>query len=187
MTSIILSFVMEKNNDNDNDNKNVSKLPISKTTEVTETVEKPKKTKRKFEWTPKRKAAFEKCVAARKNQIQPKRKTVRAEDSSDSSVTSSLSSSSEEYKKPKRKGLKKQFYRLKKDLIYNMKKQLKKKNVYNDDDDDDDFDLADCFPSSYPQSVSHSRPNQQSQPHTQQPNQTQEEKPQPTKPKYCFI
>ena len=32
---------MEKNNDNDN--KNVSKLPISKDTEVVETVEKPKK------------------------------------------------------------------------------------------------------------------------------------------------
>ena len=55
---------MEKNNDNDN--KNVSKLPISKDTEVVETVEKPKKAKRKFEWTPKRKAAFEKCVAQEK-------------------------------------------------------------------------------------------------------------------------
>ena len=63
---------MEKNNDNDN--KNVSKLPISKDTEVVETVEKPKKAKRKFEWTPKRKAAFEKCVAARKSQIEPKQK-----------------------------------------------------------------------------------------------------------------
>ena len=104
---------MEKNNDNDN--KNDSKLSTSKATESVETVEKPKKQKRKFEWTPKRKAAFEKCVAARKNQIQPKLKTIKEEDdSSVSSADSSLSSSSEEYKRPKRKGLKKQFYRLKK-------------------------------------------------------------------------
>ena len=40
---------MEKNNDNVNDNENVLKLPISKTTEVAETVENPKKAKRKFE------------------------------------------------------------------------------------------------------------------------------------------
>ena len=168
---------MEKNNDNDN--KNVSKLPISKDTEVVETVEKPKKAKRKFEWTPKRKAAFEKCVAARKNQIQPKRKIVK-DDSSDSSVNSSLSSSSEEYKKPRRKGLKKQFYRLKKDLIYNMKKQLKKKNVY-DDDDDDDFDFPDYFPPHYSNSTSSTRPIEEPK------TQTEEKAPAPTKPKYCFI
>ena len=178
---------MEKNNDNVNDNKNVSKLPISKTTEIVETVEKPKKAKRKFEWTPKRKAAFEKCVAARKNQIQPKRKTVKDDESSVSSLESSISSSSEEYRKLKRKGLKKQFYRLKKDLIYNMKKQLKKKNVY--DDDDDDFDFPDYFPSHYSSSIPASRSVQsQPQPQTQPPTQTQEEKSATvTKPKYCFI
>jgi hypothetical protein len=74
-------------NNNDNDNKNEPKVTTSKTIEVAETVEKPKKQKRKFEWTPKRKAAFKKCVAA----------------------DSSLWSSSEEYKKSRRKGLKKQF------------------------------------------------------------------------------
>ena len=96
---------MEKNNENDN--KTDSKLSTSKAVDSVETVEKPKKQKRKFEWTPKRKAAFEKCVAARKNQLQPKLKTIKEDDSSVSSVDSSLSSSSEEYKKPKRKGLKK--------------------------------------------------------------------------------
>ena len=123
---------MEKNTDNDN--KNDTKVSTSNTTEVVETVEKPKKQKRKFEWTPKRKAAFEKCVAARKSQIEPKAKlkSIKEEkeeddDSSVSTANSSLSLSSEKYRKPRRKGLKKQFYRLKKDLIYNMKKQLKKK------------------------------------------------------------
>ena len=75
-------------------------------------------------------------------------KTFKSEEEDDSSVStadSSLSSSSEEYKKPRRKGLKKQFYRLKKDLIYNMKKQLKKKNVY----EDDDFDYSDYLPPNY--------------------------------------
>ena len=61
-------------NNSDNGNKNESKITTSKTIEVAETVEKPKKQKRKFEWTPKRKAAFEKCVAARKCQIEPKQK-----------------------------------------------------------------------------------------------------------------
>ena len=119
---------MEKNTDNDN--KNDTKVSTSKSNEVAETVEKPKKQKRKFEWTPKRKAAFEKCVAARKSQIEPKAKLKPIKEEDDSSVftaNSSLSSSSEEYKNPRRKGLKKQFYRLKKDLIYNMKKQLKKR------------------------------------------------------------
>ena len=104
-------------NNSDNGNKNESKITTSKTIEVAETVEKPKKQKRKFEWTPKRKAAFEKCVAARKCQIEPqqKLKTIKEEDdSSVSTADSSLSSSSEEYRKPRRKGLKKQFYRLKK-------------------------------------------------------------------------
>ena len=63
---------MEKNTDIDN--KNESKVPTSNDPVVVETVEKPKKQKRKFEWTPKRKAAFEKCVAARKCQIEPKQK-----------------------------------------------------------------------------------------------------------------
>ena len=42
-------------NNSDNGNKNESKITTSKTIEVAETVEKPKKQKRKFEWTPKRK------------------------------------------------------------------------------------------------------------------------------------
>ena len=53
-------------NTTENDNRNATTTSSSNTVE---TVEKPKKQKRKFEWTPKRKAAFEKCVAARKNQI----------------------------------------------------------------------------------------------------------------------
>ena len=56
---------MEKNTEIDN--KNESKVSTSNNPVVVETVEKPKKQKRKFEWTPKRKAAFEKSVAARKN------------------------------------------------------------------------------------------------------------------------
>ena len=104
-------------NTNENDNKNESKVGTSKNNEVAETVEKPKKQKRKFEWTPKRKAAFEKCVAARKSQIEPKQKlkTIKEDDdSSISSADSSLSSSSEEYRKPRRKGLKNSFTALKK-------------------------------------------------------------------------
>jgi len=172
-------------NTNDNDNKNESKVATSKNIEVAETVEKPKKQKRKFEWTPKRKAAFEKCVAARKCQIEPKQKlkTIKEEDdSSVSTADSSLSSSSEEYKKPRRKGLKKQFYRLKKDLIYNMKKQLKKKNVY----EDDDFDYSDYLPPNY--STPFSATRGPSQPQQYQPEEQEEKKAQPTsKPKYCFV
>ena len=151
---------MEKNTEIDN--KNESKVSTSNNPVVVETVEKPKKQKRKFEWTPKRKAAFEKCVAARKNQLQPKPKlkTIKEEyESSVSTADSSLSSSSEEYKKPKRKGLKKQFYRLKKDLIYNMKKQLKKKNVY----DDDDFDYPPYIPPQYSHPPPPTRTSQQQQ------------------------
>ena len=71
-------------------------------------------------------------MAARKNQIQvpkpkPKDRKVYSSSSSDTSVSSS---SSEEYKRPKRKGIKKQFYKLKKDLIYNMKKSLQNKTNY---------------------------------------------------------
>jgi len=174
---------MEKNNDIDN--KSESKLSTSNPTEVVETVEKPKKQKRKFEWTPKRKAAFEKCVAARKSQIEPKPKlkTIKEEedDSSVSTANSSLSSSSEEYKKPKRKGLKKQFYRLKKDLIYNMKKQLKKKNVY-----DDDLDYPDYIPAYYSHPPPSSRGTQQLQQQQEQQEQ-QEEKQTSNKPRYCFL
>jgi len=47
---------MEKNNDIDN--KSELKVSTSNRTKVVETVEKPKNQKRKFEWTPKRKAAF---------------------------------------------------------------------------------------------------------------------------------
>ena len=172
-------------NTNDNDNKNESKVATSKNNEVAETVEKPKKQKRKFEWTPKRKAAFEKCVAARKNQIEPKQKlkTIKEDDdSSISSADSSLSSSSEEYRKPRRKGLKKQFYRLKKDLIYNMKKHLKKKNVY----DDDDFDYSDYLPPNY--STPFPATRGPSQPQQYQPEEQEEKKaPPPSKPKYCFV
>ena len=94
-------------NDNTND-------PNTLITTTVETVEKPKKQKRKFEWTPKRKEAFEKCVAARKNQIQvqvqPKQKQKNPKlYSSSSSDTSVTSSSSEEYKRPKRKGVKNSF------------------------------------------------------------------------------
>ena len=174
---------MEKNNDNDN--KNDSKLSTSKATESVETVEKPKKQKRKFEWTPKRKAAFEKCVAARKNQIQPKLKTIKEEDdSSVSSANSSLSSSSEEYKKPKRKGLKKQFYRLKKDLIYNMKKHLKKRNDY---DDDDTFDLPDYHTPRYTYTSSTSRPISEQPKQEQHQQQSQQEEEKAARPKYCFV
>ena len=88
---------MEKNTDNDN--KSASKESTSKSTENTETVEKPKRRKPKFEWTPKRKEAFEKCVAARKNQIQIKTKNSKIEQSS-SSDSDLISSSSEEYRKP---------------------------------------------------------------------------------------
>ena len=172
-------------NNNDIDNKNEAKVSMSKSNDVAETVEKPIKQKRKFEWTPKRKAAFEKCVAARKSQIEPKQKlkTIKEDDdSSISSADSSLSSSSEEYRKPRRKGLKKQFYRLKKDLIYNMKKHLKKKNVY----DDDDFDYSDYLPPNY--STPFPATRGPSQPQQYQPEEQEEKKaPPPSKPKYCFV
>ena len=99
-------------NTNDNDNKNDTKVSTSNSTDVAKTVEKPKKQKRKFEWTPKREAAFEKYVAARKNQIKPKAKLKSIKEEKDegdlsiSTADSSLSSSSEEYKKPRHKGLK---------------------------------------------------------------------------------
>ena len=87
---------MEKNNDIDN--KSESKLSTSNPTEDVETVQKPKKQKRKFEWTPKRKAAFEKCVAARNSHIEPKPKLKpikeEEDDSSVSTANSILSSSS---------------------------------------------------------------------------------------------
>ena len=168
-------------NTNYNDNKNESKVATSKNIEVAETVEKPKKQKRKFEWTPKRKAAFEKCVAARKSQIEPKQKlkTIKEDDdSSISSADSSLSSSSEEYRKPRRKGLKKQFYRLKKDLIYNMKKKLRQKEYYDDYDTENE----------YPSSSSHLS-TRQSVPEpaaTTLPPPVQERQNQ-TYPKYCFV
>ena len=172
-------------NNNDIDNKNATKVSTSNTVEVVETVEKPKKQKRKFEWTPKRKAAFEKCVAARKSQIEPKQKLKNIKEDDDSSVStadSSLSSSSEEYKKPRRKGIKKQFYRLKKDLIYNMKKQLKKKNVY----EDDDLDYSDYLPANYSTPFPTTRGTPQPQ-HYQQEEEQEEKPAQQSKPKYCFI
>ena len=164
-------------NDNTND-------PNTLSSKTVETVEKPKKQKRKFEWTPKRKEAFEKCVAARKNQIQvqvqPKQKQKnRKIYSSSSSDTSVSSSSSEEYKRPKRKGIKKQFYKLKKDLIYNMKKSLQPKQHYANNDDD----------YYYPSSV----PSRQSVPEyteTYTPPSIpapQQEKPVESTPKYCFL
>jgi hypothetical protein len=53
-------------------NKIESKVTTLNSTEVVKTAEKTINCK--FEWTPKCKAAFEKCVAARKNQIEPKPK-----------------------------------------------------------------------------------------------------------------
>ena len=89
----------------ENVNKTETNIPVSK---PVETVETKIKSKRKFEWTPKRKAAFEKCVAARKNQIQIKPKNSK-NDASSSSESDLSSSSSEEYRKPKRRGLKNSF------------------------------------------------------------------------------
>ena len=172
-------------NNNDIDNKNVTKVSTSNAPEVVETVEKPKNQKRKFEWTSKRKVAFEKCVAARKSQIVPKQKLNSIKEEEDSSVStadSSLSSSSEEYKKPRRKGLKKQFYRLKKDLIYNTKKQLKKKNVY----EDDDLDYSDYLPANYSTPFPTTRGTPQPQ-HYQQEEEQEEKPAPPSKPKYCFV
>jgi hypothetical protein len=162
----------------DNVTDNANKNEPKKDTVVAETVEKPKKQKRKFEWTPKRKAAFEKCVAARKNQLQPKKQNKKKEEVLSSSSDSSISSSSsEEYKKPKRKGLKKQFTKLKKDLLYSMKKQLKKRNGV--DDDDDDYIFPHYSPPRKPIHIPITEPTQ-SKP-------KQEENPISNKPKYCFL
>ena len=162
----------------DNVTDNVNKNEPKKDTVVAETVEKPKKQKRKFEWTPKRKAAFEKCVAARKNQLQPKKQNKKKEEVLSSSSDSSISSSSsEEYKKPKRKRLKKQFTKLKKDLLYSMKKQLKKRNGV--DDDDDDYIFPHYSPPRKPIHIPITEPTQ-SKP-------KQEENPISNKPKYCFL
>ena len=162
-------------NDNTND-------PNTLSTKTVETVEKPKKQKRKFEWTPKRKEAFEKCVAARKNQIQvpkskPKDRKVYSSSSSDTSLSSS--SSEEKYKKPKRKGIKKQFYKLKKDLIYNMKKSLQTKQHYANNDDD--YYYPSTIPSrqSIPEYTETYTPPSFPEP--------QQEKPVESTPKYLFL
>ena len=163
---------MDKNVENDN--KTDNSLPESK---PSETVEAKKKTKRKFEWTPKRKAAFEKCIAARKNQIQTKPKHSKVEESS-SSDSDLSSTSSEEYRKPKRRGLKKQFHKLKKDLLYNMKKKLRQKEYFDDYDNEDE----------YPTHSSHLS-TRQSLPEpaaTTLPPPVQERQNQ-TYPKYCFV
>jgi hypothetical protein len=112
-----------------------------------------------------------------------KEEKVEDDDSSVSTANSSLSSSSEEYRKPQRKGIKKQIYRLKKDLIYNMKKQLKKKNVF----DNDDFDYSDYLPPHYPYTSPAPRNLQQSQQQQYQEEQEEEKEKAPSKPKYCFI
>ena len=163
----------------DNANDNVNKSEPKKDTVVVETVEKPKKQKRKFEWTPKRKAAFEKCVAARKNQLQPKKQNKKKEEVSSSSDSSISSSSSEEYKKPKRKGLKKQFTKLKKDLLYSMKKQLKKKNGF--DDDDDDYIFPHYSPPRKPIHIPATEPTHS------KPKQEENQQQLSNKPKYCFL
>lgn len=164
----------------DNDNTNDPNTLSSKTVE---TVEKPKKQKRKFEWTPKRKEAFEKCVAARKNQIQvqvqpkPKQKNRKIYSSSSSDTSISSSSSEEKYKKPKRKGIKKQFYKLKKDLIYNMKKSLQPQTKQRYDDNDDYY---------YPSTSA--VPSRQSVPeYTETYTPPQQEKPVESTPKYLFL
>ena len=178
------------NNSTENDNINESSTLTSKTVE---TVEKPKKQKHKFEWTPKRKAAFEKCVAARKTQIQQvqlpqsKQKHRKTYSSSSSDTSVSSSSSDEEYKRPKRKGIKKQFYKLKKDLIYNMKKSLRpQKNYLHTENDNDDY----YYPHSLPSRQSTTSYTETSSPPVPAPTQQQTQSPQPTQsstPKYCFL
>ena len=163
----------------DNANDNVNNSETKQDTVVVETVEKPKKQKRKFEWTPKRKAAFEKCVAARKKQLQPKKQNKKKEEVSSSSDSSISSSSSEEYKKPKRKGLQKQFTKLKKDLLYSMKKQLKKKNGF--DDDDDDYIFPHYSPPRKPIHIPATEPTHS------KPKQEENQQPASNKPKYCFL
>ena len=160
----------------DNGNNNETKPSMSK---PVETVEDTKKPKRKFEWTPKRKAAFEKCVAARKNQMQTKTKNSKMDQSS-SSDSDLSSSSSEEYRKPKRRGLKKQFHKLKKDLLYNMNKKLRHNDYY-----DNSYDNEDEYPtttSNLPTRQSVAEPSQ-----TTLPPPVQENRPKPNYPKYCFV
>ena len=158
----------------DNANNTETNTQVSK---PVETVEVKKKPKRKFEWTPKRKAAFEKCVAARKNQIQTKPKNSKMEQST-SSDSDLSSSSSEEYRKPKRRGLKKQFHKLKKDLLYNMNKKLRHNDYYDNYDNEDEYPST---TSNLPtrQSVSES-PQTNLPPSVPQQQERQ-------KPKYCFV
>ena len=125
-------------------------------------------------------------MAARKTQIQvpkskPKDRKVYSSSSSDTSLSSS--SSEEKYKKPKRKGIKKQFYKLKKDLIYNMKKSLQPQTKQRYDDDDYYYPSPSLLPSR--QSVPEYTETY-SQPSIPAP---QQEKQQPTQstPKYCFL
>ena len=166
---------MEKNTEFDN--KNESKVSTSNTPVVVETAEKPKKQKRKFEWTPKRKAAFEKCVAARKNQIQTKPKNSKM-DQSTSSDSDLSSSSSEEYRKPKRRGLKKQFHKLKKDLLYNMNKRLRQNDYY------DNYDNEDEYPSTTTNLPTRQSVSESPQTTLPPPVPQQQER---QKPKYCFV
>ena len=158
----------------ENVNNTESKPPVSKTVE---TVDAKKISKRKFEWTPKRKAAFEKCVAACKNQMQTKTKNSKMDQSS-SSDSDLSSSSSEEYRKPNRRGLKKQFHKLKKDLLYNMKKKIRQNDYY------DDYDNEEQYPSSgsLPARQSAVEPSE-----TTLPPPVQENRPKPNYPKYCFV
>jgi hypothetical protein len=126
--------------------KNDKKTEIVETPKVPEeTVSEKKKLTRKFTWTPARKAAFEKCVAARKNGLQskptkkdepkvtesvekPKLLKYKQEVESSSSDELSSSSSDESIKpmKKKSKKTKKQFKKLKNDLE-KIKKQIQKK------------------------------------------------------------
>ena len=158
----------------DNGNNNETKPSVSK---PVETVEDKKKPKRKFEWTPKRKAAFEKCVAARKNQMQTKTKNSKMDQSS-SSDSDLSSSSSEEYRKPNRRGLKKQFHKLKKDLLYSMKKKIRQNDYYDDYDNEDQYPTS----GSLPARQSAVEPSE-----TTLPPPVQENRPKPNYPKYCFV
>ena len=158
----------------DNGNNNETKPSMSKTVE---TVEDTKKPKRKFEWTPKRKAAFEKCVAARKNQMQTKTKNSKMDQSS-SSDSDLSSSSSEEYRKPKRRGLKKQFHKLKKDLLYNMNKKLRHNDYY------DNYDNEDEYPSTTSNLPTRQSVSESPQTNLPPPVPQQQER---QKPKYCFV
>ena len=158
----------------ENVNNTETKPSVSK---PVETVEAKKKSKRKFEWTPKRKAAFEKCVAARKNQIQtkPKNSKMKQSTSSDSDLSSS---SSEEYRKPKRRGLKKQFHKLKKDLLYNMNKKLRHNDYY------DNYDNEDEYPSTTSNLPTRQSVSESPQTNLPPPVPQQQER---QKPKYCFV